>query len=189
MPKKRWAKKYLTTLLIITIVTVASVFGGTFIAKQMYPDKYRATIELNCAMYNVPESLVFAVIRTESRFDTGAISKANAKGLMQITNETFDWIRFKMDDNSEIYYNDIFDADTNIKYGVYMLKLMYDEFGNWDYALAAYNAGRSRVKQWLDMEEISPDGKLDIQKIPYGETRRYVEKVRTSERIYKTLYY
>lgn len=189
MPKSKRAEKYFTIFLIVVIVTVISVFGGTFVAKQLYPNKYRETVEKNCALYNVPESLVFAVIYTESGFDSAAISRANAKGLMQITNETFDWIRFKMGDTAELYYDDIYDTDINIKYGVYMLKLMYEEFGNWDYALAAYNAGRTRVKQWLNNIEISPNGNLDIKKIPYGETRRYVEKVRKSERIYKILYY
>ena len=69
----------------------------------------------------------------------------------------------------------VFDAETNVKYGTFFLSFLYGEFGDWDTAFAAYNAGRNKVKSWLQDESISKDGKL--VNIPYSETANYIKKV------------
>ena len=70
---------------------------------------------------------------------------------------------------------------------LYFLYLLYEEFGNWDTALAAYNAGRGNVIKWLSDPTVSQNGKLT--NIPFEETRDYIKKINDSQAIYKKLYF
>ena len=67
----------------------------------------------------------------------------------------------------------IYDPETNIKYGACMLARLFDYYGNWDTAFAAYNAGMGTVNGWLGDSRYS-DGDGRLTNIPYDETRRYV---------------
>jgi len=57
----------------------------------IYPTDYQQEVETAASEFGVSPSLVFAVIHTESQFDAAAVSSAGAKGLMQLTNDTFQW--------------------------------------------------------------------------------------------------
>lgn len=74
----------------------------------------------------------------------------------------------------------------NIRYGTYFLSILYDEFGSWDTAFAAYNAGRSRVIGWLEDPDVSENGML--VNIPIKETREYVKRVNSGTEIYREIY-
>ena len=123
--------------------------------------------------FNVPCAMVLAVIRTESDFYPDVISSAGACGLMQLMPETFRFLRDEKFGDSHPD-NAIFDPNVNIHYGTYYLSYLYDAFGNWFTALAAYNAGEGRVREWLKDPELSPGGRL--QRIPFSETAAYVNK-------------
>ena len=107
---------------------------------------------------------------------------------MQLMPQTFRWISDDMlgerlDDGM------ILDPETNIRYGCYYLRRLYDRYGDGAAALAAYNVGPGRVDQWLEDPALTlEDGKLNPAAIPYQETRRYVKAILNTAQRYDTLY-
>ena len=83
---------------------------------------------------------------------------------------------------------DLFDPNINIRYGTLYLNNVLKQFkGRIDYALAAYNAGPTRVKRWTNMD-MSIDPEIFIEEIPFDETRNYVKLVLRNEMLYRRLY-
>ncbi len=140
-----------------------------------YPTEYSELVEVKSAEYDVPLSVIYAVIRTESNFDPEAKSRAGARGLMQITKTTYEWIDYYRGATGASW-SDFYTPEVNIDYGVWLLSYLYGEFGEWETVYAAYNAGPNAVKKWLQNLEYSTDGKT-LYKIPYEETSYYSEKV------------
>ena len=157
-----------------------------FIIREIYPVEYSDYVEAYAVEYGVPKALVYAVIKCESGFDPAAHSDAAAKGLMQLKDDTFQWVLSK-DQDADQDRADILDPETNIKYGTMLLKLHLQEFGSEELALAAYHAGRTRVNQWLRDEEFSADGET-LSEIPFGDTSHYIKKVLSARRMYEKLY-
>lgn len=166
------------------------VYGGfkayNKIQKSIYPTDYSDIIEQNADKYGLNRSLVFSVVKCESKFNKDAVSNIGAKGLMQLTPETYEWVCSKYGDT---YNNsdDLFDPEINIKAGCRLLKLHLKEFGNVKTALAAYHAGRGVVNKWLNNSDYSDDGKT-LKKIPYTETLNYVTRVTQTVEKYKEIY-
>lgn len=131
--------------------------------------------------------LVYAVIKAESNFDPNVKSNADARGLMQLMEETA-VERSNVIENEDIEAYDLYDPETNIKLGTsylsYLLEL-YD--GNTVLAIIAYNAGLGNVKQWIKDGVIKPDGS-DIENIPYKETENYVRKILRDYQMYLKIY-
>ena len=180
------------TLIIISILIVSALFAmlwvniDTAISKITHPLKYEETIEQNADIRSVPKDLIFAVIKSESGFESDAVSKIGAVGLMQMTPDTFVWLCEKNSDPN----NDpalLYNPEINIFYGTYYLDILYSEFGSWELALAAYNAGPTNVREWMKNPEYFKDGIL--LHIPFKETREYVEKVMKARQKYNELYF
>lgn len=127
--------------------------------RQMYPRKYSHYIEQYSREYGVDKNLVYAVTRIESNFDPQAVSSADARGLMQMTSDAFDWVQYRMGDDSGVSYEQIFEPKVAIRYGTYMLHLLLEEMGDEKLAICAYHAGMSNVRSWLSQENYSKDGK------------------------------
>lgn len=154
--------------------------------RYLYPQKYSAEVQKYSQEYGIDPSLVFAVIKCESNFKADAISHAGAYGLMQITQETYEWAA-KREKDDEYTDKSLFDPDTNIRYGCVIYSIFQNEFTDPAVCLAAYNAGRGRVKGWLSDKSYSGDGKtLDV--IPFAETKTYVKKVLRTQKIYELIY-
>ena len=177
-------------IVLLAVVAIGLGFLGDFIItcieKNAYPREYAEYVELYSQKYGVPESLVFAVIHTESSFDSGAVSSVGAVGLMQMMPDTFAWL------TDEILFEHLesgmlYDPETNIKYGTYLLSRFYDRYGDWELTLAAYNGGVGNVDGWLEDPAYS-DGEGGIKKIPFKETRNYVKKVSDARDTYERLY-
>ncbi len=118
-------------------------------------DKYDPAIREASKRYSVDYALVKAVIKAESNFDPQAVSRAGAKGLMQLMPGTA----------KALGVNDSFHPGENIEGGVRYLRYLLDLFsGNLQLALAAYNAGEEAVFQYQGVP-------------PYPETRTYVQRV------------
>ena len=137
--------------------------------REEYPIAYEDIVEKYAKEFEIPESVIYAVIYAESHFDNSAVSHAGAHGLMQITYDTFEWLETHLKDGATT--DEIYDPDTNIRYGSYYLSYLYGRYGDWRTAYAAYNAGIGSVGAWLEEN----DGVLGD--IPYSETAHYVEKV------------
>ena len=185
-------------VIVISVLAVAVVFGFLFdlvcsqIERMVYPkpEEYKEYVEKYSKEYGVSENLIYAVIKTESGFDSSAVSNKGATGLMQIMPETFEWLT---DDILHEYLDNgmLYDPETNIKYGTYYLSRLYGRFGDWNTAIAAYNGGEGNVSEWLCDTRYSDDGvKLNIDKIPedFSETEKYVKKVNKYLGRYRDIY-
>jgi soluble lytic murein transglycosylase len=134
--------------------------------------------------------MLFAIIRQESAFNPADWSSAHAMGLMQVTpvaaRDTckrfgckYDVKRLKGD------------SPYNLQLGAAELGgVMQDYRGNYILAFAAYNAGRGRVQEWIERFGDPRDPKVDpidwVERIPFMETRNYVQRVMENMQVYRT---
>ena len=180
-------------LLVIPFLLLAAYliwrgFISEAIERRLYPLYYTDVVEASADEFGLPPELVYAVILTESSFDADAVSSAGAKGLMQLTDDTNEWVAWRLGEEAEP--SRIFEPVLNIRRGCYLLSYLYERFGGWNEALAAYNAGVGRVDGWLDDLLYSSDQKtLIVDKLPIEETRNYIIKVLNSAEKYKKLYF
>ena len=183
--KHKWNPlKFVFNMLILAAVIYACVFVYRSINDMMYPLRYEYYISTNAQANGLDKFLVAAVIKTESNFIHDAHS-GKARGLMQLTDETAEWIAGKMD--IEFKTDDVDIPEVNIKMGCWYLKYLIDKYGNVDTALAAYNGGMGNVSKWLADKRYSDDGKT-LKYIPFEETRNYVKKVNSYKEIYEEKY-
>lgn len=187
MPKT--LKNILIVFLIIVLVACANKAFGIheFIMKKMYPRTYSEFVVKYAEEYGVDPWLVFAVIKAESNFDKNVVSKCDAKGVMQLMDNTAEEVanNIMVDENFETEM--LFDVETNIKLGTKYLSDLINKYGNYYVALAAYNAGIGTVDKWIESGVIESDGS-NIEQIPYKETNMYVRKIIRDYEIYTDLY-
>ena len=153
----------------------------------MYPTKYSEYVEKYSKENDLDKYLIYAIIKAESNFDPNVKSNADARGLMQLMEETA-VERSNAIEGEEIEAYDLYDPETNIKLGTsYFAYLMglYDD--NIVLAITAYNAGLGNVEQWIKDGVIKADGS-DIENIPYKETENYVRKILRDYQMYLKLY-
>lgn len=160
-------------------------FIMTKIDEKRYPLEYTDYVEKNADHYGVPKDIIYSIIKTESNFRYDAVSHKGAVGLMQIMPETFEWLISKTGEDHEM--SKLYDPAVNIKYGTYLLSILYNELAVWDTVYAAYNAGIGNVRKWLQDSQYTTNGRLTD--IPFGETARYVVKVNEAREIYNKLYF
>ena len=141
--------KVLICFVVLLIAIPLIYFLGKLTQHRIYPMQYADIVTEMATEYDLPPSLIFAVIHTESKFDKNALSSANAKGLMQITDDTFRWA-LKKAGQKELHPDNLYVPKTNIQYGCYILTLLNEQFDNMETSLAAYNAGQGRVREWLN---------------------------------------
>ena len=125
--------------------------------------------------------LLFALIYTESGFNSNAISNKGACGLMQIMPETAAFIAEKC---SYIGVIDLLNPKCNLFLGCKYLRYLMEKFIELDLVLCAYNAGEGRVSEWLLNKEYSKNGRT-LNKIPYKETNEYLKKIINRRKIFK----
>lgn len=183
----RWSKALVVFFIVILLVAFLFFSGSwKWFAKLLYPLPYKEHVFRYSRQFDLDPYFVMAVMRVESRFYANAHSKRGARGLMQLMPDTARWIaeQMQVDYRGEM----LTDPRYNIMLGCWYLANLRAEFqNNLAATLAAYNGGRGRVRRWLD--ENIWDGKLEtIERIPFPETRRFVERVSRDYRIYKMLY-
>ena len=174
-------------VLTVIIAIYLSLFCISFLffsgERFFYPLKYKEEVLEYSKEFKVDERLIFAVIRVESSFNRRAKSQRGAKGLMQITDKTAEFIAEKIGENEY----DLFDARVNVKFGCYYISYLKNKFKNQETVMAAYNAGEGRVMEWLKDSRYSEDG-ITLKDIPYLETRAYVKKIQKTFEKYRKLY-
>lgn len=186
-------RAFVVAVIFILIVVIAIVMGYRAAQQSEYeyrlaahPKKYSEYVAKYAQEYEMDEDLIYAVIKTESDFDCEAVSNVGARGLMQIMEETFDWIKFRLDDEESVY-DDMFDPEMNIRYGAYLMDYLLEKFGDKDTAVAAYHSGAGCVSSWLEDKENSADGKR-LDNIPSSTAAHYVNKINNALSNYKELY-
>ena len=172
---------------IVLLCAVLLVFCGGWLLRTWYPLSYTAEVEAAAEKYDVPPSLIYAVIHTESGFDPTARSLAGAVGLMQVTVPTMEWAMMRCGIDGVPDEARLVAPAFNIEVGTCVLHLLGEQFCEQDTVLAAYNAGMGRVQTWLADTAYSTDGET-LHTIPFKETRHYVTKVRLAQKIYQKLY-
>jgi soluble lytic murein transglycosylase len=131
-------------------------------------------------------SLLAAVIYTESKF-RDATSKAGARGLMQITPETADYIAH-LSGGTAFEHGDLATPQVNISYGAFYLRYLLRRYDrNTVLALAAYNGGEGNVDRWL-AEASTSERAFGKDQIPFAETREYVDRVLDARASYREKY-
>ena len=137
----------------------------------------------------IDRSVIYSVARTESAFDQRDKSPANAVGLMQVTPEAardtakrfgvaYDWDRMVSD---PVY---------NTQMGAAELSALLKEYsGSHIMTFAGYNAGRGRVREWVKQYGDPRDPNVDaidwVERIPFAETRNYVQRVMENLQVYR----
>ena len=156
-------------------------------SRLRFPLAYWELVRRRAAENGVDPYLVLSLMRKESRFEPGAVSPANALGLMQLLHETARSEASKMG-LPEPRERQLFDPRLNIRLGVHHLKGLLETYSHSRAkALAAYNAGKEAVDRW-SRNLGSGDDVVFVERIPYRETRQYVKAVLRNHRLYRTLY-
>jgi soluble lytic murein transglycosylase len=152
----------------------------------LFPEPYWDTIKTEAAKNNLDPYLVTSLIRQESEFNPAAVSYANAWGLMQLL-PSVGKAMAREEGLTHFETYQLLDPETNIRLGTRYLRHMLDRFGGVpEYALAAYNAGDSRVVDW---QAAGPYHGMDefVESIPFTQTREYVEAILRNIETYRAI--
>ena len=159
---------------------------------QEHPLKYGDLISDKANKYNLHPAFVAAIILNESSFRPDATSNVDARGLMQLMDDTAGWIYEKMDDPTrEYHFDDLYDPEINAEYGCWYLNYLSDLFyGDPVLVAAAFHAGQGEVRNWLNDSTYSRDGRsIRLEEMIDGPTKRYVTRVLDDFAAYKRLYF
>ncbi len=184
---KKPACFFLAALILLVCLVSFPACSRAFL-RMRYPRRYTASVEHWAAEYGVDPLLIYAVIRTESGFDPNACSQVDAHGLMQITEVTFDWIKSQIARDENITFADLYDPDTNIRFGSYYVGRCLSRYQeSVPTAAAAYHSGWGTVDALLRNTAYSSDGKA-LSVFPYQQMKNYVAKISSAYAKYKLLY-
>lgn len=132
-------------------------------------------------------ALLLAAI-TLSNFNPQAESNVGARGLMQITEITFDWIKTKIAPDEPLTFDDLYDPEVNIRFGSYFISYCLQRYDDdLATAAAAYHSGLGTVDTLLADSQYTQDGKV-LDAFPYPQMRRYVQKVTDAYAQYSEIY-
>jgi soluble lytic murein transglycosylase len=156
-----------------SITTLAQV-GEFDDVRLRYPRPYSSEIAEASKLTQVPPDWILAVMRQESLFRDDAVSRAGARGLMQIMPATAAAVAKKW--HLPLPQRDgSFDPPMDVQRGAAHLRDLLDKYGQLGLTLAAYNAGANPVARWAPPRTMDAD--VWIENIPYGETRNYVQRI------------
>lgn len=189
MPK---TAKTLLCILLAVLLAAGSVLLGERLWHACllwsYPQKYDAQVQHWAAEYGQDPLLIDAFIRTESGFDPKTQSGVDARGLMQITEETFDWIKGQIAPDEDLAFDDLYDPEVNIRFGCYYVMRCMDRYhGDVSTAAAAYHSGWGTVDTLLQNTAYSPDGRV-LTVFPYNQMQNYVAKIGRAYERYRLIY-
>ena len=168
-----------------------AIYNNIYIPSLNFPVPDTELMNLINKNTEIPLPVTLAITRQESAFDIKAKSRAGARGLMQLMPRT---ARITAKKNNYKYKRIYLTSRPayNVKIGSFYFKEMLNKFnGSYVLALAAYNAGPSRVNRWLKTygdprkNEIDPVTWMEL--IPISETRNYVQRVIEGIYMYRML--
>lgn len=178
--------------IIAVPVFILLVIGAVRILNIMEHEVYKTPFEditaTTAAEFSLDKYLVYAVIKTESNFIPLATSNVGARGLMQLTEETFSWVQSKIDTDYVYTFDDMYSPDINIYFGCYYISRCLQRYGDdHNTAIAAYHSGWGTVDKLLTEKEYSENGKI-LNEFPYPQMNLYVKKVTSNYQSYKKIY-
>ncbi len=191
MNKKKKNNHRMLPIAAAAVILLCILFakdGRRLLAGTFYPRTYEETVQQYAEEYGVDENIVFAIIRTESNFRPQAESNVGARGLMQITEETFAWIKSKIAKEENLTFDDLYDPQVNIRFGTYLISYCLSHYdGDLSTAAAAYHSGLGLVDGLVQNPEYSKDGRT-LTEFPYEQMNLYVYKVNKNYKRYLALY-
>jgi soluble lytic murein transglycosylase len=139
-----------------------------------YPRPYASEVAEASKLTQVPSDWILAVMRQESLFRDDAVSRAGARGLMQMQPSTALAVakRWHLPPPQK---DGSFDPPLDVQRGAAHLRDLLDKYGQLGLTLAAYNAGAIPVARWLPGRTMDAD--VWIENVPYGETRNYIQRI------------
>ncbi len=158
-----------------------AIYKNIYLPSLNFPLPNKNLLETYKKDSYIPLNVALAISRQESAFEISAISRAGARGLMQLMPRTAR-ITAKKINHRYIRKNLTANPSYNIKLGTFYFKEMLNKFnGSYVLALASYNAGPNRVKRWLKTYGDPRKNEIDqvtwVELIPISETRNYVQRV------------
>jgi soluble lytic murein transglycosylase len=154
--------------------------------RALYPLAYQGVLTREAERHRLDPALVAALIRQESSFEPRATSRAGARGLMQIMPAVGRQLASAEDYHTwdaELLYQ----PDVSLELGTAHLAGLLSGYAHVAHALAAYNAGSSRAKRWLEKAG-TDDPEVFVERIPFRETRDYVRIIMRNRELYRSMY-
>lgn len=185
-------KNVFRSLVIVVILLLSLLIGYLYqiiwhnIDLKNYPQKYAELVGEYAEKYGVPEYIIYAVIKTESDFQSNKVGENGEIGLMQLTPEIFD--RLLVMAKNSLETGMLYDPATNIEYGAYLLSYLYTEYNRWDAVFAVYCSDEQTVNEWLQNPKYTDDHN-NLIVIPDKAIEAAVEDINNAIEIYKNLYY
>lgn len=178
---------FIAALIVCLSVTYFYSWKDDVMRILVYPLQYDYMVRQYAYKNHVDPALIASVILVESKFDEQAASRRGAVGLMQIMPDTAQWIAEEME-LPNYSPEQLSDVRINLELGTWYLAYLLKEYdGNKVLALAAYNAGRGHVDDWIAAYGWEKNfSKID--EIPFSETKNYVRIVLLNEKQYNHLY-
>jgi soluble lytic murein transglycosylase len=167
-------KKILIAAIALIILCLFSFFYFELPFNLIRPVFHTDSINRYAAQYGLDPLLITSIVKVESNFLRRARSSVGAIGLMQLLPSTARELGPELGytDLSKI---DLENPDTNIRFGSLYIKKLSDEFdGNMVLAIASYNAGKTKVRNWYIQNPLIG---VEYSDMPYKETRNYVNNV------------
>lgn len=189
------------TLIVILLLGVSLLLGYltdimlNMIDRTRYPLAFSEPITELTEQYLVPDSLVYALIKCESNFASNHITEEGRIGLMSLSEETF--LHLTTDVLGEnLNEGLLYDPETNLRYGIYYLFLLFTHYGDWELSLCAYLTNQETTDRWLDaaqtadktQAEEKKDGTVSDFTIPDKDIRARVNKIQKVQEKYEKLY-
>jgi soluble lytic murein transglycosylase len=153
--------------------------------RLVYPLPYRRQIEAEARRYRLDPTLMVGLIRQESAFAADAVSRAGAMGLMQVMPSTGSQLARAL--RIRFSRPELLKPEYNLRLGAYYLSGLLRDHKSREYALAAYNAGETRVKEWTAGQTYEEPSEF-VESIPFTETRQYVQIVLRNAGLYRQLH-
>jgi soluble lytic murein transglycosylase len=170
---------------VTTVMRRAPKGAALALYRVVFPRAYRPLLDDIAQQTNVPAAFVRAVAREESSFDTTAVSRANAYGLIQLIRTTAKAYAKPLGLRSDP--DSLKQPEINLRIGTRFMRELFERYkDNPALVPSAYNAGPGATDRWLRQR---PNLALDewIETIPYTETRRYTRRVLQSYGVYAWL--
>jgi soluble lytic murein transglycosylase len=171
-------RRSLAPLAVTGDPALPNAFWETF-----YPFGWRSEVMEAATRSGLDPYLVAALVREESSYHPRALSRAGARGLMQLMPET----ALPMVPGKDAREEHLDDPAQNLRLGARFLAGLLRDFRDPRVALAAYNAGPRRVRQWWNARR-TDDIEAWVELIPYDETRLYVKRVVLAWDQYRLIY-
>jgi soluble lytic murein transglycosylase len=152
----------------------------------LYPRGHWSLVREQAKRQGLDPFLVTALIREESAFAPRAVSRAGARGLMQLMPQTAEQVA--REHNLALGPAPLESPDVNVRLGtIHLADLIRDNGSSISLAVAGYNAGQQQVRRWRDRFGFTDEEEF-TEDISYAETRNYVKRVLGSYQRYASLY-